>query len=91
MELLKVRVFGEEYPLRVEDKNTTLDASRVVENLMKSYRVKAPDLSVQQCAVLSAIYLAEQHKEVETRLNELIQEIKRLNNLSKPELEDNAG
>ncbi len=90
MELLKVRIFGEEYPLRVEDKHTTLEAATTVETLMKSYRVKAPDLSLQQCAVLSAIYLAEKNKLVESRLNELITEIKRLNSITKPETFDNA-
>lgn len=90
MELLKVRIFGEEYPLRVEDKNITLEAARVVESLMKSYRTKSPDLTVQQCAVLSAIYLAEKHKDVETRLNELIHDVERLNKLSDPETDVNA-
>jgi len=81
MESLRVKIFGEEYALLVDNKALTQSAATHVEELMKSFKNKAPELSSHKYSVLAAIHLAEQNVELENRLSSLLSEIERLSQL----------
>ncbi|ACF13977.1 conserved hypothetical protein [Chloroherpeton thalassium ATCC 35110] len=81
MESLRVKIFGEEYALLVDNKALTQSAAKRVQELMRSFKNEAPELSSHKYSVLAAIHLAEQNVELENRLASLLSEIERLSNL----------
>ncbi|MBC8044555.1 MAG: cell division protein ZapA [Rhizobacter sp.] len=68
MESVKVKVFGDDYPLRAMNKALTEAAAREVDTLMRDFKRKATDLTALKLAVLAAIQLAERNLELEQRL-----------------------
>lgn len=79
MQSLKVKVLGDEYPLLVDNKDLTEAAAQQVEDLIKSFKVKAPELNQQKQAILAAIHLAEKNKHCENNLNDVLAELESLN------------
>lgn len=75
MEPIKVRVFGEDYPLLVENRELTEAAARQVDRQMYEYRRKGIDLSPSKIAILTAISFAEKVIELEQRLEQLTSKI----------------
>lgn len=75
MEPIKVRVFGEDYPLLVENRELTEAAARQVDMQMYEYRRKGIDLSTSKIAILTAISFAEKVIELEQRLEQLTSKI----------------
>lgn len=75
MESIKVRVFGEEYPLLVDNRELTEEAARKVDVQMFEYRRKGIDLSTSKIAILTAITFAEKVIELEQRLEHLTSKI----------------
>lgn len=75
MESIKVRVFGEEYPLLVDNRELTEAAARQVDVQMYEYRRKGIDLSTSKIAILTAITFAEKVIELEQRLEHLASKI----------------
>lgn len=68
MESIKVKINGEEYPLRVANKGLTEAAAREVDALMREFKRKASDLPALKLAVLAAIQLAERNLQLEQRV-----------------------
>jgi cell division protein ZapA len=81
MEPIKVRVFGEDYPLLVENRELTESAAKQVDLQMYEYRRKGIDLSTTKIAILTAITFAEKVIELEQRLNQLTGKITNLTRL----------
>jgi cell division protein ZapA len=81
MESIKVRVFGEDYPLRVENRELTESAAKQVDLQMYEYRRKGIDLSTSKIAILTAITFAEKVIELEQRLERLTGKITNLTHL----------
>ncbi len=75
MEPIKVRVFGEDYPLLVENRELTEAAAQQVDRQMYEYRRKGIDLSTSKIAILTAISFAEKVIELEQRLEQLTSKI----------------
>ncbi|MFN3393716.1 MAG: cell division protein ZapA [Candidatus Thermochlorobacter sp.] len=75
MEPIKVRVFGEDYPLLVENRELTEAAARQVDLQIYEYRRKGIDLSTSKIAILTAISFAEKVIELEQRLEQLTSKI----------------
>ena len=59
MEKINVNIFGDNYPLRVESRESTEQAAFEVDEIMQQFAGKAPDLEVKKFAVLAAIHFAE--------------------------------
>lgn len=59
MEKINVTIFGDRYPLRVEDRESTEQAACEVDEIMQQFAGKAPDLEEKKFAVLAAIHFAE--------------------------------
>ena len=78
MESLKVKVFGDEYPLLSGNRTLTLAAADQVNILAQEFKQKAMELSNQRIAVLTAIQFAEKYLELEDRLSALHAELERL-------------
>ncbi len=78
MESIKVRVFGEDYPLLVENRELTESAAKQVDIQMHEYRRKGVDLSTTKIAILTAITFAEKVIELEQRLERLAGKITNL-------------
>jgi len=76
-----VRVFGEDYPLLVENRELTESAAKQVDLQMYEYRRKGIDLSTTKIAILTAITFAEKVIELEQRLNQLTGKITNLTRL----------
>ncbi len=87
MEAIKVRIYGDEYPLLVENRELTEAAARQVDTLMAEYRQKATDLGAARLAILAAIHLAEKTIEAEQRLAAITRDMKRLCELSEAALQ----
>jgi cell division protein ZapA len=81
MEPIKVRVFGEDYPLLVENRELTESAAKQVDLQMYEYRRKGIDLSTTKIAILTAITFAEKVIELEQRINQLTGKITNLTRL----------
>ncbi|RFM24926.1 MAG: cell division protein ZapA [Candidatus Thermochlorobacter aerophilum] len=81
MEPIKVRVFGEDYPLLVENRELTESAAKQVDLQMYEYRRKGIDLSTTKIAILTAITFAEKVIELEQRLDQLTGKITNLTRL----------
>ncbi|NTV45440.1 MAG: cell division protein ZapA [Chlorobiales bacterium] len=79
MQSLKVKVLGDEYPLLVDNKDLTEAAAHQVEDLIKSFKTKAPELNQQKQAILAAIHIAEKNKHCENNLAEVLTDLDRLN------------
>lgn len=79
MEKIQVTIFGDSYPLRVEDRESTEQAAFEVDEIMQQFAGKAPDLEVKKFAVLAAIHFAEKKNELATRLSSMEKKIARLN------------
>ena len=76
-----MRVFGEDYPLLVENRELTESAAKQVDLQMYEYRRKGIDLSTTKIAILTAITFAEKVIELEQRLNQLTGKITNLTRL----------
>jgi len=76
-----VRVFGEDYPLLVENRELTESAAKQVDLQMYEYRRKGIDLSTTKIAILTAITFAEKVIELEQRLDQLTGKITNLTRL----------
>ncbi|KER10714.1 MAG: hypothetical protein HY22_02545 [[Candidatus Thermochlorobacteriaceae] bacterium GBChlB] len=86
MESIKVRIYGDDYPLLVENRELTEAAARQVDKLMAEYRQKAADLGAARLAILAAIHLAEKTIEAEQRLAAVTRDMERLCELSESAL-----
>ncbi len=73
-----MRVFGEDYPLLVENRELTESAAKQVDIQMYEYRRKGIDLSTTKIAILTAITFAEKAIELEQRLERLTGKITNL-------------
>ncbi len=73
-----MRVFGEDYPLLVENRELTESAAKQVDIQMYEYRRKGIDLSTTKIAILTAITFAEKVIELEQRLERLTGKITNL-------------
>ncbi len=73
-----MRVFGEDYPLLVENRELTESAAKQVDIQMYEYRRKGIDLSTTKIAILTAITFAEKVIELEQRLEQLTGKITNL-------------
>lgn len=76
-----MRVFGEDYPLLVENRELTESAAKQVDLQMYEYRRKGIDLSTTKIAILTAITFAEKVIELEQRLDQLTGKITNLTRL----------
>lgn len=81
MEKINVNVYGDNYPLRVENSELTGTAAGDVDGVMRRFAAKAPDLEPKKLAVLAAIQFAEKKNELEEELLQLRQKMARLNEL----------
>ncbi len=79
MKKIQVNIFGDSYPLRVEDQESTEQAAREVDEIIRQFAGKAPDLEVKKLAVLSAIHFAEKKNELAGRLTSMEKKIDELN------------
>ncbi len=79
MEKINVNVYGDNYPLRVENSELTGKAAKEVDGVMRRFAAKAPDLEAKKLAVLSAIQFAEKKNELEEELSQLRQKMARVN------------
>jgi cell division protein ZapA len=79
MEKINVNVYGDNYPLRVENSELTGKAAKEVDGVMRRFAAKAPDLEPKKLAVLSAIQFAEKKNELEEELSQLRQKMARIN------------
>lgn len=79
MEKINVNIFGDNYPLRVESRESTEQAAFEVDEIMQQFSGKAPDLEVKKFAVLAAIHFAEKKNELAARLSSMEKKIERLN------------
>ena len=79
MEKINVNIFGDNYPLRVESRESTEQAAFEVDEIMQQFAGKAPDLEVKKFAVLAAIHFAEKKNELAARLSSMEEKIDRLN------------
>lgn len=70
-----MRIFGEEYPLLVENRLLTELAAQYVDAQMHEYRRKGIDLSTAKIAILTAVNFAEKVIELESRLDHLTSKI----------------
>lgn len=73
-----MRIFGEEYPLLVENRFLTESAAQQVDAQMHEYRRKGIDLGTTKLAILTAVNFAEKALELEQRLNHLTSKITQL-------------
>lgn len=79
MEKINVNVYGDNYPLRVENGELTGKAADDVDGVMRRFASKAPDLEPKKLAVLAAIQFAEKKNELEDELSQLRQKMARMN------------
>ncbi|WP_041466256.1 cell division protein ZapA [Chlorobaculum parvum] len=79
MEKITVNVYGDNYPLRVENSELTGKAAGDVDGVMRRFAAKAPDLEPKKLAVLAAIQFAEKKNELEEELSQLRQKMARVN------------
>lgn len=79
MQSLKVKILGDEYPLLVDNKDLTQAAAHQVEDLIKSFKTKAPELNQQKQAILAAVHFAEKSKHSENNFAEILTDLERLN------------
>lgn len=79
MEKINVNVYGDNYPLRVENSELTGKAAGDVDGVMRRFASKAPDLEPKKLAVLAAIQFAEKKNELEDELSQLRQKMARMN------------
>jgi cell division protein ZapA len=79
MEKINVNVYGDNYPLRVENSELTEKAAKEVDSVMRRFATKAPDLESKKLAVLSAIQFAEKKNELEEELSQLRQKVAQVN------------
>ncbi|NTU53235.1 MAG: cell division protein ZapA [Chlorobiaceae bacterium] len=79
MEKINVNVYGDNYPLRVENSELTGKAAKEVDGVMRRFASKAPDLESRKLAVLAAIQFAEKKNELEEELLQLRQKMARVN------------
>jgi len=79
MEKINVNVYGDNYPLRVENSELTGKAAGDVDGVMRRFAAKAPDLEPKKLAVLAAIQFAEKKNELEEEMSQLRQKMARLN------------
>lgn len=79
MEKISVNIFGDSYPLRVENRESTEQAAMEVDEIMQRFAGKAPDLEARKFAVLAAVHFAEKKNELEARLSSMEEKIDRLN------------
>ena len=78
---LKLKILGEEYALKVDNKALTEEAGKRVQAGIQYFQDEVPDLSAHKYPVLAAIQLAEKNIELEKHLISLLSELERLNNL----------
>ncbi|UZJ38442.1 MULTISPECIES: cell division protein ZapA [unclassified Prosthecochloris] len=79
MEKINVNIFGDNYPLRVESRESTEQAAFEVDEIMQQFAGKAPDLEVKKFAVLAAIHFAEKKNELMAKLSSMEKKIDQLN------------
>ena len=79
MEKINVNVYGDNYPLRVENSELTGKAAKEVDGVMRRFAEKAPDLEPKKLAVLAAVQFAEKKNELEEELLQLRQKMARVN------------
>ncbi|MBN1928297.1 MAG: cell division protein ZapA [Chlorobiaceae bacterium] len=79
MEKINVNVYGDNYPLRVENSELTGKAAGEVDGVMRRFAAKAPDLEPKKLAVLAAIQFAEKKNELEEELSQLRHKMARVN------------
>ncbi|PWW81748.1 cell division protein ZapA [Prosthecochloris marina] len=79
MEKINVNIFGDNYPLRVESRESTEQAAFEVDEVMQQFAGKAPDLEVKKFAVLAAIHFAEKKNELMAKLSSMEKKIDQLN------------
>lgn len=79
MEKINVSIFGDSYPLRVESRESTEQAALEVDEIIRQFAGKAPDLEVKKLAVLTAIHFAEKKNEITARLSSIEEKVARLN------------
>ena len=79
MEKISVNIFGDSYPLRVENRELTEQAAMEVDEIMQRFAEKAPDLEAKKFAVLAAVHFAEKKNELEAHLSSMEEKIDRLN------------
>ncbi|WP_294346390.1 cell division protein ZapA [Prosthecochloris sp.] len=79
MEKINVNIFGDNYPLRVESRESTEQAAYEVDEIMQQFAGKAPDLEVKKFAVLAAIHFAEKKNELVAKLSSMEKKIDQLN------------
>ncbi|UZJ42290.1 cell division protein ZapA [Prosthecochloris sp. SCSIO W1101] len=79
MEKINVNIFGDNYPLRVESRESTEQAAFEVDEIMQQFAGKAPDLEVKKFAVLAAIHFAEKKNELMVKLSSMEKKIDQLN------------
>jgi len=79
MDRINVNVYGDNYPLRVENSELTGKAAKEVDGAMRRFAEKAPDLEVKKLAVLTAVQFAEKKNELEVELSQLRQKMAHIN------------
>ncbi|HWR01990.1 MAG TPA: cell division protein ZapA [Chlorobaculum sp.] len=79
MEKINVNVYGDNYPLRVENSELTGKAAKEVDGVMRRFAEQAPDLEPKKLAVLAAVQFAEKKNELEEELSQLRQKMARVN------------
>ncbi len=82
---VRLRIYGQEYPLKVDDEELTTQSARHLDKMMSDLHAQIPDQPPVTLAVLSALNLAEDlsHEQEEKRqlLKKVEQEVRSIANL----------
>ncbi|MCZ7555535.1 MAG: cell division protein ZapA [Bacteroidia bacterium] len=82
---VRLRIYGQEYPLRVDDEELTTESARRLDKMMTDLHTQIPDQPPVTLAVLSALNLAEDlsHEQEEKRqlLRKVEQDIRSITDL----------
>lgn len=66
---IRVRIYGTEYPLRVDDENLTVHAAEQLDRMMHDLHTQIPDQPPTTLAVLAALNVTEElsHEKEESK------------------------